>query len=457
MSVPPEQIPEDLRRLAAAHGVATSYRNERREPVEVDADVVIRVLGLLDVDAGTEPAGAARTWPAGRSERAGLLAPTVAVRRRTSPAAARGRLLVAEDGTGSTCATRCPASWRPAGTGCTPATARRPPWSRPRRRCRRRRPPGAGCCSCTRCARPAPGASATWATCASSSTGPPRARRRRGAAQPAARARTHAPGAALALHAVQPAVRQPAGAAHRGPRRLPAGRPGHPRGGGRAAGLADHRANRLRPGVGGQAVGAGVAVARRGPAPTRSTSRSAPTGLRDWATYCALAERHGGRWTRWPEPLRDVAGPAVAAARRSWRRGWRSTPGSSSVAPSSWARCGHRAGRGHGAGRVARPRGGGRRGRRRRLGAGRRARHRGERRGAAGQLHPARAGLGAAAVAAGPPGRAPAMPRCATCCAPCSPTPTACGSTTSPGCGACGGSRRATARTGAPTCTTTPT
>ncbi len=49
-------FPDDLRQLAAAHGVATSYRNERREPVEVDADVVIRVLGLLDVDATTEAA-----------------------------------------------------------------------------------------------------------------------------------------------------------------------------------------------------------------------------------------------------------------------------------------------------------------------------------------------------------------------------------------------------------------
>ena len=38
--------------------------------------------------------------------------------------------------------------------------------------------------------------------------------------------------------------------------------------------------------------------------------------LRDFATYCALAERHGGRWSRWPAPLHDVAGPAVAEARR---------------------------------------------------------------------------------------------------------------------------------------------
>jgi 4-alpha-glucanotransferase len=35
------------------HGVATSYRDERRWPMEVDADLVIRVLGLLEVHAGT--------------------------------------------------------------------------------------------------------------------------------------------------------------------------------------------------------------------------------------------------------------------------------------------------------------------------------------------------------------------------------------------------------------------
>jgi 4-alpha-glucanotransferase len=35
------------------HGVATSYRDERRWPMEVDADLVIRVLVLLEVH-GTE-------------------------------------------------------------------------------------------------------------------------------------------------------------------------------------------------------------------------------------------------------------------------------------------------------------------------------------------------------------------------------------------------------------------
>ena len=50
----PKPVPEDLRELAAAHRVATSYRNERRDLVEVDAEVVVKVLGLLEVDARSE-------------------------------------------------------------------------------------------------------------------------------------------------------------------------------------------------------------------------------------------------------------------------------------------------------------------------------------------------------------------------------------------------------------------
>ena len=38
-------------------------------------------------------------------------------------------------------------------------------------------------------------------------------------------------------------------------------------------------------------------------------------GLRDFATWCALAELHGGDWRRWPEPLRRPTSPAVEAAR----------------------------------------------------------------------------------------------------------------------------------------------
>ncbi|WIV56705.1 4-alpha-glucanotransferase [Amycolatopsis nalaikhensis] len=37
--------------------------------------------------------------------------------------------------------------------------------------------------------------------------------------------------------------------------------------------------------------------------------------LQDFALFCALAERHGGDWRDWPEPLRDPAGPEVEEAR----------------------------------------------------------------------------------------------------------------------------------------------
>ncbi|WET77103.1 4-alpha-glucanotransferase [Amycolatopsis sp. QT-25] len=39
------------------------------------------------------------------------------------------------------------------------------------------------------------------------------------------------------------------------------------------------------------------------------------SGLRDFATFCALAERHGADWRDWPEELRDPASPAVTRAR----------------------------------------------------------------------------------------------------------------------------------------------
>jgi 4-alpha-glucanotransferase len=39
-------------------------------------------------------------------------------------------------------------------------------------------------------------------------------------------------------------------------------------------------------------------------------------GLRDFATFCALAERHGGDWRDWPVALRRPDSPEVAAARR---------------------------------------------------------------------------------------------------------------------------------------------
>jgi 4-alpha-glucanotransferase len=44
--------------------------------------------------------------------------------------------------------------------------------------------------------------------------------------------------------------------------------------------------------------------------------RELEPGLRDFATFCALAERHGGDWREWPAGLRHPDSPDVAAARR---------------------------------------------------------------------------------------------------------------------------------------------
>lgn len=44
--------------------------------------------------------------------------------------------------------------------------------------------------------------------------------------------------------------------------------------------------------------------------------RDLEPGVRDYATFCALAERHGGDWREWPSSLRHPDSPDVAAARR---------------------------------------------------------------------------------------------------------------------------------------------
>ncbi|MGH3427634.1 MAG: 4-alpha-glucanotransferase, partial [Mycobacteriales bacterium] len=57
-----------LDELAAAHGVATWYRDSQRRRVDVDPDVVRRVLGLLGVSADT-PAQVADALAAARTPR----------------------------------------------------------------------------------------------------------------------------------------------------------------------------------------------------------------------------------------------------------------------------------------------------------------------------------------------------------------------------------------------------
>jgi 4-alpha-glucanotransferase len=84
-----------LRELAAGHGVATGYRDGERRPVTVAEDVVVRVLGLLDVDA-TTPRARAEALAALRERPA--LPGTIAVRTDRSRPLPEPGVLVDEQG-----------------------------------------------------------------------------------------------------------------------------------------------------------------------------------------------------------------------------------------------------------------------------------------------------------------------------------------------------------------------
>ncbi|WP_197378731.1 4-alpha-glucanotransferase [Mycolicibacterium mengxianglii] len=316
----PKPIPDDLRRLAAAHGVATSYRNERREPVEVDADVVIRVLGLLDVDAGTEADRRRELAALDERARSGALAPTIAVRLTGEPHPLPGAVqLVGEDGNRIDVHDELPADlpvgWYRLHTndGQEVTLVAAPPQ--------------------------VPMAPATWGwmlqlyglrsarSWGIGDLGDLREFVDWTATEHGAGAvllnPLHAPGP---THPVQPSPYTPSSRRFANPLAL------------RIEDIEAYR--RADPGTRAEVDALRVAAdtaridhdlvwaAKRDALELlwRSVGRPDPVaeslgsevseGLRDWATYCALAERHGGRWTQWPEPLRDVRSPAVAAARR---------------------------------------------------------------------------------------------------------------------------------------------
>ncbi len=310
-------MPADLHQLAAAHGVATSYRNERREPVQVDAKVVIRVLGLLDVEAGTESARRRELGRLAESEKAGLLPPTLPVRLTGHPHPLPGAaILVAEDGTEIAVRDELPAELSP-GWYClhtrdgqqitvvaappqVPAAPSTWGWMLQLYALRSARSWGIGDLGDLR-------EFLRWSAdehgCGAVLLNP-----------------LHAPGP---THPVQPSPYTPSSRRFANPLAL------------RIEDMAAYRhaAPDIRSEVDALRVSATtpridhdlVWAAKRsalellwhteGRADPLADTNSAD-GLRDWATYCALAERHGGRWSRWPEPLRDVSSEAVARARR---------------------------------------------------------------------------------------------------------------------------------------------
>jgi 4-alpha-glucanotransferase len=307
-------VPDDLRRLAAAHGVATSYRNERREPVEVDADVVIRVLGLLDVEAGTEADRRDALERLAERDRSGVIAPTVAVRvggrAQPMPGAAG---LVAEDGTRIEVHDELPADLAPgwyelhtrdgqqatlvAAPPRVPASPDTWGWMLQLYALRSGRSWGIGDLGDLR-------EFIDWTAV------------EHGAGAVLLNP-LHAPGP---THPVQPSPYTPSSRRFANPLALRIEDVDAYR---RADPQTRAEVDALRVSATTERIDHDLVWAAKRDALEllwRAEGRPDPlsevsAGLRDWATYCALAERYGGRWSRWPEPLRDVAGPAVAAAR----------------------------------------------------------------------------------------------------------------------------------------------
>ncbi|MBV9721919.1 MAG: 4-alpha-glucanotransferase, partial [Mycobacterium sp.] len=314
----PKPVPDDLRRLAAAHGVATAYRNERREPVDVDADVVIRVLRLLEVDAGTEADRRRELARLADLDSANVLKPTVAVRVNGHPHPLPGAVsLTGEDGAQIDVRDEVPAELPPG-------------WYRLRTRDGQE-------AALVAAPRQVPQPPATWGwmlqlyalrsagSWGIGDLGDLREFVKWTAIEHGADVLLlnplHAPGP---THPVQPSPYTPSSRRFANPlavriEDLDAYRRTDP----------DTRAevDALRVWSGLERVDHDLVWAAKRtalealwrsegrPSPL-DESPGSPSALRDWATYCALAERYGGRWTGWPEPLRDVAGPTVAAARR---------------------------------------------------------------------------------------------------------------------------------------------
>jgi 4-alpha-glucanotransferase len=311
----PKRVPEDLRRLAALHGVATSYRNERRQPVEVDADVVIRVLGLLDVEAATEADRRRELAKLAEHHQAGVVAPTIAARVTGQPQPLAGAaVLIDEDGARTEVRDELPAELSPG-------------WYRVQMRDGQQT---------TLVAAPAqvPQAPPTWGwmlqlyalrsarSWGIGDLGDLREFVNWTATEHGAGAvllnPLHAPGP---THPVQPSPYTPSSRRFANPLALRIEDLDAYR---RADADTRSEVDALRVSAVTERIDHDLVWAAKRDALEllwRAEGRPSPVGessegLRDWATYCALAERHGGRWSRWPEPLRDVAGAAVTAARR---------------------------------------------------------------------------------------------------------------------------------------------
>jgi 4-alpha-glucanotransferase len=285
--------------------------------VNVDADVVIRVLGLLEVEARTEDQRRAELTRLEERSRAGVLPPTLAVRLTGQPRPVPGAtMLIAEDGTRTDVREEIPADLAPGwyrlhtGDGQEVTVVAAPPqvptapdtwgWMLQLYALRSDRSWGIGDLGDLR-------EFMDWTVtehgCGAVLLNP-----------------LHAPGP---THPVQPSPYTPSSRRFANPlalriEDLEAYRQADPATREEIDAL---RVSASTPRIDHDLVWAAKRSAlevlwRSAGRPDPLADAATSDGLRDWATYCALAERHGGRWSRWPEALRDVSGAAVASARR---------------------------------------------------------------------------------------------------------------------------------------------
>ena len=300
----------DLIELEAAHGVATTYRDGERRPVQVDADVVVKVLGLLEVDARSPEARGAALAAARERASAGRLPGTIAARTDRARALPAPGVLVDPLGARRE-VTEIPAGLEPGWyrleleeqqvtVVVAPPALPQPPrdwgWMLQLYALQSAGSWGIGDLGDLR-------AFTSW-------TGT-----------------EHGAGAVLLnpLHAitpvppVQPSPYTPSSRLFGTPLAL---RITDLAAYARADGPTRAEIDALRPEVAaGRIEHDRVWAAKRAALELlwRSEGRPEPrevgTDLDRFATYCALAERYGARWSRWPERLRRPDGPDVAAAR----------------------------------------------------------------------------------------------------------------------------------------------
>lgn len=300
----------DLIELAAEHGVATSYRDGDRRPVRVDPEVVVRVLRLFEVDA-SDPAARRAALAAARAAReAGLLPGTIAARSGTARALPVPGELVDEAGIRRE-VTELPADLPPGWYRLETADQRVTVVVAPPALAQTPRTWG------WMLQLYALHSAGSWGI---GDIGDLREFARWTGAEHGARAILLNP-----LHAVtpvppvQPSPYTPSSRRFGTPLALRlTDLPAYAR----ADAATRAEVDALRPETIGDRIDYDrVWAAKRSGAELlwradgRPEPRDAGADLWEFATFCALAERYGGQWSRWPEELRHPDAPGVAAAR----------------------------------------------------------------------------------------------------------------------------------------------